>query len=189
MSKFDFYLGEPFTLFGSAALYEEAKVIVFGVPFDSTSYFNTGSRFGPNAIREASDSIDPFDPLVGKESPVIHDIGNISPILGNAEKTVERVHEVEEIIKKDKKVPFMLGGEHTSTLGALKTFKDATLVMFDAHPDFYEEIMGADLFHGSFLRHALEFFPAENFISVFKYVVSWMSGHNNVFGRKVRRSC
>ncbi len=104
---------------------KEADVVVFGVPYDSTVDFLPGTRFGPRIIREASNFIEPFDTETEKnllDEVKIIDIGDLEPVRGNSEKTVERVKgQIQQILQKNK-FPLILGGEHLISLGAVKAF-------------------------------------------------------------------
>lgn len=145
---------------------EEADIVVFGVPFDSTVDFLPGTRFGPKIIREAANFIEPFDTDTQKnilEKLKIIDIGDIEPVRGSSEKTIERVKkQVEEILNK-KKFPLMLGGEHSITLGIIKALpKDTKIISFDAHYDLKEIWEGSEYTHNTWLRKACEIVSHKN---------------------------
>ncbi|MCX8179521.1 MAG: agmatinase [Candidatus Aenigmarchaeota archaeon] len=145
---------------------KEAMVLVFGVPFDSTVDFLPGTRFGPKIIREAANFIEPFDVELNKnllEEIKIYDLGDLEPVRGDAEKTVERVKEqIKEIIEM-KKFPLMLGGEHTISLGAVKALgKNVKIVSFDAHYDLKEIWQGCEYAHNTWLRRACEIIGEKN---------------------------
>src|SRR3989338_8927849 len=92
----------------------KAKIWVFGVPFDSTTSYRTGSRFGPRAIREASQQTEVYDIITNSDvsiDPGFYDLGDMDVVRGNAEQTVMRIAEEVENIMKQKKTPLVLGGE------------------------------------------------------------------------------
>jgi agmatinase len=145
---------------------EEAEVVVFGVPFDSTVDFLPGTRFGPKITREAANFIEPFDVDLQKnvlEEVKIFDLGDLEPCRGKAEETVKRIEEqVKELIKL-KKMPLMLGGEHLISLGAVKAFgNDVKIVCFDAHYDLKEVWEGSEYAHNTWLRRATEIVGEKN---------------------------
>ncbi len=145
---------------------EDAQVVVFGVPLDSTVDYIPGTRFGPKIIREAANFIEPFDIETKKnllDEVKIVDIGDIEPVRGNAEKTLERIEEqVKEIINA-KKFPLMLGGEHLISLGAVKAFPKGTkIVSFDAHYDLKEVWEGSEYTHNTWLRRLSEIIGKRN---------------------------
>ena len=145
---------------------KEADVVVFGVPYDSTVDFLPGTRFGPRIIREASNFIEPFDTETEKnllDEVKIIDIGDLEPVRGNSEKTVERVKgQMQQILQKNK-FPLILGGEHLISLGAVKALpKDTRLVCFDAHYDLKEVWEGSEYTHNTWLRRACEVIGSDN---------------------------
>lgn len=145
---------------------KEAKIIVFGVPYDSTVDFHPGTRFGPKIIREASNYIEPFDVETQKnilEELKIIDIGDLEPVRGNSLETVKRVEGQIRKIMKMKKFPLMLGGEHLITLGAARAMpKDTRLVSFDVHYDLKEVWEGSKYTHNTWLRRACEIIGSNN---------------------------
>ena len=145
---------------------KDAKVVVFGVPLDSTVDYLPGTRFGPKIIREAANFIEPFDIHLQKnllERMNIIDIGDIEPVRGNAEKTLERVEGQFKEITKRKKFPVMLGGEHLISLGAVKALpKGAKIISFDAHYDLKEVWEGSEFTHNTWLRRASEIVGKKN---------------------------
>lgn len=137
--------------------FDEAEYIILGVPFDFTSTYRTGARFGPNAIREASLNIETYSFRTGLdlEDLRLHDLGNLH-VSANAEQTMVRLGQVvKEILEHDKK-PVVIGGEHTITFGVLKGLgskaQKTVFISFDAHLDLREEYMGLKLSHTTFMR-------------------------------------
>ena len=77
MSFTELYTGAGPLISGSSS--DDPAACIFGVPFDSTHSYKPGTRFGPNAIRDAFNNIEVFHPKLGvdlEEIPV-HDLGNI----------------------------------------------------------------------------------------------------------------
>jgi len=101
----------------------EPIAVVFGVPFDSTHSYKPGCRFGPDAIRDAFNNIEIFQPEFGVDLETV----NISD-LGNTKHTVvatEMLRMVENItseLAKQGKQIIILGGEHLITLGSFRCF-------------------------------------------------------------------
>jgi agmatinase len=60
MSNIDLFTSQSNVFNGLQQPFEKAKYAVLGVPFDVTSTYRTGARFGPNAIRQASLNIETF---------------------------------------------------------------------------------------------------------------------------------
>jgi agmatinase len=136
--------------------FEEAKYIVFGVPFDSTSTYRNGSRFGPDAIRQASLNIETysFRSGVDVEDLALHDVGDLA-VSTDAQKTVDMTKLVVEDILAAGKMPVALGGGHTITLGIVKGLGvkagDTAIVSFNAHLDLRCEFLGSTLSYTTFM--------------------------------------
>lgn len=99
-----------------------AKIVLFGAPFDSTTSFRPGARFGPSAIRRESYGLELYSPYQGREltdTPVF-DSGDIELPFGSPEAALSAIEERAAIILSDGKLPFLIGGEHLVTLGAVR---------------------------------------------------------------------
>jgi agmatinase len=141
--------------------FEEADYVILGVPFDATSTYRTGARFGPNAIRMASLNIETysFRSGVDVEDLRIHDLGDLHVSM-DAEQTLDRLAKVVGEILEAGKMPVVIGGEHTITMGVLKGLENrlmqTAVVSFDAHLDLRDEFMGLRLSHTTFMRRINE---------------------------------
>ncbi|MEM0057422.1 MAG: agmatinase [Candidatus Bathyarchaeia archaeon] len=141
--------------------FEEADYVVLGVPFDATSTFRTGARFGPNAVRAASLNIETysFRSGVDVENLRIHDLGDLH-VSTDTKQTLERLSRVVKEIHEAGKMPVAIGGEHTITIGVLKglssLLRQTAVISFDAHLDLRDEFMGLRLSHTTFLRRTNE---------------------------------
>ncbi|MEW6295096.1 MAG: agmatinase [Candidatus Diapherotrites archaeon] len=159
-------LGPEFVFSGVNFPEEQVKVIIYGAPLDATTCAKPGARYGPNSIREVSADLGSFV-LSRKidyfEKTKTHDLGNIRVEHGDVQETIERIEKMNKAVTERGKVPFMLGGEHSISFGAVKAFAEEKplIVVFDSHPDLMED---KRLHHGSWLRKALQFIPKENVI-------------------------
>jgi agmatinase len=137
--------------------YEEAEYIILGVPIDVTSSYRSGARFAPLAIREASLNIEGYS--FRKNTSIsdlkIHDLGDLH-VAGDLELTLGRLALVTQNLFGDKKIPVLIGGEHTITLGAMQSLEDAALVCFDAHLDLRDDYLGLSVSHATFMRRIKE---------------------------------
>ncbi|HDZ35342.1 MAG TPA: agmatinase [Thermococcus sp.] len=118
---------------------EEAKYVILGVPFDGTTSYKPGTRFGPTLIRQATLNLESYilDYDVDIAELPIADIGDVAVVAGDPRKTADRVRETVEELKRvnPEAIPTLLGGEHSQTLGAVEALKPASYVVFDAHLD------------------------------------------------------
>lgn len=137
---------------------QKPVLTVFGVPYDVTTSYRPGCRFGPDAIREAFWKIEVYDPELDVDAEVlpIEDLGNLHP-MPSPDIMVDAVAKVTREILEKGKVPAVLGGEHSLTLATFSQMpEDCTLIVFDAHFDLRDELYGWRLSHGTFLRRLTE---------------------------------
>lgn len=142
--------------------YEEAKIVLFGAPFDSTTSFRPGTRFASKAIRSESFGIETYSPYQDKdlEDYNVFDSGDLELRFGSPESALQDIEERTATILEDGKVPLMIGGEHLVTLGAVravaKQYPDLHILHFDAHADLREEYLGEPLSHACVLHRVWE---------------------------------
>ncbi len=146
------------TFIGCDAPYEEAAAALFGAPFDSTTSFRPGARFGPAAIRHESFGIETYSPYQDRDltDRSVFDCGDLELCFGSPEAALADIEAHTARLLADGKLPVMLGGEHLVTLGAVravfKKYPDLHIVHFDAHADLRDEYLGAKLSHAAVLR-------------------------------------
>ena len=139
--------------------YGEADAVLFGAPYDSTTSFRPGTRFGPAAMRMESFGIETYSPLQDKDlvdDAKVFDSGDLELPFGAPEPALKMIEECASEILADGKRPFLLGGEHLVTLGAFravqKKYPDVAVIHFDAHADLREDYLGNPLSHACVLR-------------------------------------
>ena len=150
------------TFLGCDADYADAQIVLFGAPFDSTTSFRPGTRFGPAAIRRESYGLELYSPYQDKEltDRAVLDAGDIELPFGDPAPALAAIEERAAAILADGKIPFLLGGEHLVTLGcvraAARKFRDLHILHFDAHADLRDDYLGAKLSHACVLRRCHE---------------------------------
>ena len=138
--------------------YEESKIVIFGAPFDSTTSFRPGTRFASSAIRNESFGIETYSPYCDKDllDTKIFDGGDLELCFGNSRQALDDISAFTSDILNDGKIPFMIGGEHLVTLGAVeavfKKYPDLNIIHFDAHTDLRDDYLGEKLSHASVIR-------------------------------------
>ncbi len=146
------------TFIGCDADYKDARIVLFGAPFDSTTSFRPGTRFAPHAIRSESFGLETYSPWLDRdlEDISVFDSGDIELCIGSADKALDQISERTATILKDGKIPFMIGGEHLVTLGAFrevfKKYPDIHIIHFDAHTDLRDDYLDVKLSHACVLR-------------------------------------
>ena len=143
---------------GADSSYTDAKVVIFGAPYDSTTSFRPGTRFGPMAMRSESFGIETYSPYQDRdlEDVCVHDAGDLELPFGAPEPVLDIIEAKVASILADGKMPVLLGGEHLVTLGAVrataKRFPDLHIIHFDAHADLRADYLGNPLSHACVLR-------------------------------------
>lgn len=147
--------------------FKKSKVVVAPVPYDATASFKGGMREGPYAIIENSRYIDELledksgGRVTGFKTTDIFTLDEIVLSRNSAKEAIDGVERAifEEIVKH-KKIPLMLGGEHSITLGAVnavkKQHKDLSVLQFDAHTDLMDEYEGSRFSHACVMRRILD---------------------------------
>lgn len=146
------------TYIGCDGTYEESRIVLFGAPFDSTTSFRPGARFGSSAMRHESFGLETYSPYQDKDLTdyEIFDSGDLELCFGSAEKALSDIENRAMQILSDGKFPLLLGGEHLVTLGSvravLKHHPDLHIIHFDAHADLRNDYLGAELSHACVIR-------------------------------------
>ena len=153
---------------GSLENYDNANIVMIGLPFDGTCSYRPGSRFAPERLRLASWGLEDYSPDFDMhlDDVKFFDAGELEFPLGNTEKTLKVIEDNAKQIFADNKKYFGIGGEHLVTLPAVKACKekygDIAIVHFDAHTDLREDYLGEKLSHASVMRRIGELVGFEN---------------------------
>jgi agmatinase len=150
------------TFIGCDASYEDAKIALFGAPFDSTASFRPGARFAPQAMRTDSAAIETFSPYLNRDlrDTAVFDAGDLELPFGSAARALEEIERFCDKIYGGGKIPAMIGGEHLVTLGAVraaaKKHRGLAVIHFDAHADMRGDYIGEKLSHATVIRRVWE---------------------------------
>ena len=143
----------------------DAKFVVIPVPYDLTSTYQSGSRRGPAAIIEASTNMELYDEELKKET-YLAGIHTTLPVAIDARGPKNMVNIVRKKISRIvglNKIPVMLGGEHSITLGAVQAmiekYPELTVLQFDAHADLRDTYQGSPYNHACVARRISEICP------------------------------
>lgn len=143
---------------GCESDYENAELVIFGAPFDSTTSYRPGTRYGSSAIRHESFGLETYSPYQDEDLTdyKVFDSGDLELCFGSAEAALADIEERADIILQDNKLPLLIGGEHLVTLGAfraaLRKYPDLQVIHFDAHTDLRDDYLGAELSHACVIR-------------------------------------
>jgi len=142
------------------------RVGLFGVPYDGTTSFRPGTRFGPAAIREVSSGLESYCPQLDRDLADLPfaDLGAVEIAFGAPEPVVAAVREATEAVLGLGLAPLMLGGEHSISSGAVAAVAaahpDLVLLQLDAHADLRDTYLGSRHSHACAMRRCLEVLPS-----------------------------
>lgn len=144
---------------------DDAAVVLLPVPYDSTTSYRTGSRYGPKAIITASRDLEDYDIELDRDiSEVgIYTAAEVEVDVSGPEAMVGRIERVVRPLVATGKLVGVLGGEHTVTIGAVRAFRDVypnlSVLYLDAHADLRNEYMGSPYSHACVARRVGETAP------------------------------
>lgn len=136
----------------------DAAVFIIPVPYDSTTSFMSGARAGPAAIIEASRHLEDYDIELDCDiSQVgIHTTPELQPQMDGPQSMLAAVRGAVESAASHGKLPVLLGGEHSITIGSvqalLEIHSDLSVLYVDAHADMRDSYMGTKWSHASVAR-------------------------------------
>ena len=120
------------TFIGCDSSYRAASIVLYGAPYDSTTSYRPGARFGPAAIRHESYGLETYSPYQNADLTDfdIFDSGDLELCFGSSESALADIQSRAAEILHDGKFPLLLGGEHLVTLGAVRA-------MVEKYPDLH----------------------------------------------------
>jgi agmatinase len=141
----------------------DVDVMICGAPFDGGTTFRPGARFGPRAVRTASALTRGYHPSQGVdvfERLRCADGGDIACVPMDTDRSLEAIEARTSEIARAGALPFLVGGDHTVALGALRALAKhhgpLGLIHFDAHSDTYGPAWDVEIHHGTVFRNALD---------------------------------
>ncbi|MFH0884429.1 MAG: agmatinase [Candidatus Micrarchaeota archaeon] len=157
------HIRAPYAFMGYQCPMEESRVAVLPVPYDGTTSFMAGTRYGPHAIITASRQVEFYDRELDMdvaEKLGIHTLPEMEPDMGSAELTLKRVEEMADGVIKKGKFPILFGGEHSVSVGLVaslaKRHKELSVLQIDAHADLRDEYEGTKFNHACAMRRIRE---------------------------------
>lgn len=146
------------TFLGCDKEFEDARIVIFGAPFDSTTSYRPGTRFASRTMRAESYGLETYSPYqdLDLEDAAIFDGGDLELCFGDTNMALDEITAYTQQILDNGKLPLMIGGEHLVTLGTVravaKKYPDLHIIHFDAHADLRDDYLGAKLSHATVLH-------------------------------------
>ncbi len=157
----EFSLARPYI--GASEITQDHALVLYGMPFDSTTSYRPGSRFAPQAIREASYGLETYDPALDldlEEDITFSDLGDLELPFGDGERMVNLTLQALNGRFPQGCRPFGMGGEHLCSLAPIRyllaQYPDLCVVQFDAHADLRKDYLGVPYSHATVMNLALE---------------------------------
>jgi agmatinase len=170
--------------FPTKLTFQDSDAILYGVPLDITTTFGKGTSYGPEAIRVTSaKQIESF--LVDENQEIyekikIYDIGDLTLVNSKLNdkyekileklKRISKINKINSLIRKERKIPIILGGEHTLSYFSIKSIanENPIIIHFDAHRDMKPIYDGKKICHTTPFFHLINegHIKGENIIQV-----------------------
>jgi agmatinase len=143
---------------------ESAQAVLVQAPYDGTTSYRPGTRFGPQALIAASRNMELLDERLGAfYTHGFHTLPELEPVAG-AEQMVARVEEATEWVLEQEKTSILVGGEHSLTTGAVRAYArrhpSLSVLQLDAHGDLRFEYQGTQYSHACVMSRVREICPA-----------------------------
>lgn len=144
-----------------AACGPAALGVVLPVPYEATTTYMRGTARGPAAILEASRQVEFWDEWIEDEARRFGvRTAEACEFDGPPERLAERLEAEIGALLDDGRIPMVLGGEHSLSLGpiraAARRHPDLVVLHLDAHPDLRDRYEGTRYGHGCVMRRVVE---------------------------------
>ena len=144
---------------------DSSRVAILPVPYDFSTSYQGGTRWGPHAILTASRNMEVLDDELGATYRAgLHTLPELEPTALGPGEMAKRVEQAFDWILDAGKLPVMLGGEHSLTAGAvramLRRHPKHSELQLDAHADMRDTYLDSPDSHACVMRRIRELCPA-----------------------------
>ena len=166
----------------------DARIALFGIPFEGSVNLRRGADLGPRDLRIASDSIETYSPALDRdlEDLAIADLGDCPLGGGSPREQLARAREAIADFWRPGLLPLALGGDHTATLPVVEVLAPAVpelrILQLDAHPDLRAEFLGERFNYASAMARVMDVVAPERV-----YQVGMRTGAREEYARKAPR--
>jgi len=163
----------------------DARIAVFGIPFEGRVNLRHGADHGPRSVRIASDSIETYSPALDRDLDdlAIADVGDCELGAGSPREQLASARREIERFWRPELLPVMLGGDHTATVPVIevlaRAIPDLRILQLDAHPDLREEFLGERFNYASAMARVMDVVAPERV-----YQVGMRTGAREEYERK-----
>ena len=151
---------------------QNSSIGIFGVNYDGTTSYKPGARFGPSSIRNVSQSLETYCPVLDKDLEDINyvDLGSLIIDFNDVESVIKTVNLGTKHLLKKKLKPIILGGEHSITTGVIKglieRYPDLIVIQLDAHADLRDSYLNNKNSHACTMKRCLEILPKKTIFQI-----------------------
>jgi agmatinase len=137
-----------------------AVIVPFGL--EASVSYGAGTAAGPAAILKASQQLELYDEELGREAYLDYGVAAVrEPAIAKPiEAALDQLERLVEDVLAVGKFPFVLGGEHSLTVGAIRPLlarhPDLVVLQFDAHADLRDGYLGERYSHAAAMRRVLD---------------------------------
>lgn len=158
---------------------EKAEAVMLPIPYEATTTYGAGTRFGPEALLSASRQVELWDEDLEWDPSQAVRLATAPEITSEAEgpaAMLEKIRRVAQPLVADGKVLLTVGGEHTITLALVQSYltryPDLTVIALDAHADLRDQYDNSPLSHACVMRRVWELGRPVTLIGVRSYSAS-----------------
>lgn len=143
--------------------FDDVDVAIVGIPFDTGATYRVGARFGPQAVRQGSRLLRPYNPALEVnifDHLSVVDAGDLAVVPGFIEDSYSKIEAGLQRLHQAGVKPVGIGGDHSIVLAELRAAHAVHgplgLAHFDAHGDTWDAYWGQKYTHGTPFRRAIE---------------------------------
>lgn len=157
---------------GSQESIDTADWVMVGMPYDGTTSYRPGTRFGPEAMRAASWGLETYSPKLDRDLEAVRyfDAGELDIPIGNRDAVLDMIYGAAQEVLAQNKRWFGIGGEHLVTYPAMRAYAekypDLGILHFDAHADLRNDYLGEKFSHATVLRRCVELISPDRLVQV-----------------------